>query len=67
MVFLNFEVARQAWSARLCVPMQAVRRAEDGQQHLSVLVHSVWELCRCVYTLGGGLQQVSRTENQAYI
>jgi len=62
---LKFEVARQSRSPGLFGPVQAVPWADKGQQELSRLASSPWELSGEVCAFSGGLQQVSGRDPDA--
>jgi len=51
MLCLNFEVARQVWTASLFGPVQAVPIADEGEQEHSRLAPSHWELARDDFVL----------------
>ena len=51
-VCLNIYVIRQAWSSSICGPVKGLQQEDEGQQQVSVLAHSVWELSLDIGTFG---------------
>jgi len=62
MLCLTFEVARQVHSPIVCGPVQAVPWVDEGEQELSRITPSVWELSGYVCTFWAGLRQASRVD-----
>jgi len=64
---LKFEVARQARSSSLCVPVRAEPWADEAEQQLSRLAPSVWQLSGDVHTFGAGLWQEHSRDPLGYV